>query len=252
VEEDSRRLRPDATRPAILVTIRTAKAGADAATVARIHESAEFYANAVRMAGGDPILLRAGDPVPARFDGLLLSGGADVHPRFYGQAIDDGIRETLTIDDARDALEMPLARRALHDDLPILCICRGAQVINVAAGGTLWQDLSLAGISPPHHNQDGRLSYWEYGHEVRVDARSRLETLVGAGTVGVNTYHHQAVADPAPGFVVTARAADGTVEGIESTAHRFVVGVQWHPERLVRHHAVHRGLFEGFVDAARP
>jgi putative glutamine amidotransferase len=203
------------------------------------------------MAGGEPILLRAGDPVPGDFDALLLSGGADVHPRFYGQTIDAGVRDTLTIDDPRDTLELPLAREALRDDLPILCICRGAQVINVAAGGTLWQDLSLAGVSPPAHNQDGRLEYWEYGHEVRVDAGTRLAVLVGTGAVGVNTYHHQAVADPAPGFLVTAYAADGTVEGIESREHRFVVGVQWHPERLVGHHTVHRGLFEGLVAAAR-
>jgi putative glutamine amidotransferase len=219
--------------------------------VARIHESAEFYANAVRRAGGDPILVKAGDQVPDAFDALLLSGGADVHPAFYGQSIDSTVQETLTIDGPRDALELPLARQALQDDVPILCICRGAQVINVAAGGTLWQDLSLAGVSPPAHNQDGRLDYWEYGHEVRVAAASRLAALVGSGSVGVNTYHHQAVADPAPGFVVTAHASDGTVEGIESQEHRFVVGVQWHPERLVGHHAVHRGLFEGLVAAAR-
>lgn len=244
-------MRPNGTHPRILITTRTPKPDADAAAVARIQESAEFYANAVRMADGEPIMIKAGDAVPSAFDGLLLSGGADIHPRFYGQSIDAVVRETLTIDDPRDALELPLARRALRDDLPILCICRGAQVINVAAGGTLWQDLSLAGVSPPRHNQDGRLEYWEYGHEVRVDAGSRLAALVGGGSVGVNTYHHQAVADPASGFAVTARAADGTIEGIESREHRFVVGVQWHPERLVGHHAVHRGLFQGLVDAVR-
>jgi putative glutamine amidotransferase len=234
-----------------MVTTRRAPAGADAAAVERVAVSARCYADAVREAGGEPILVAAGDRIPDHYDGLLLSGGADVHPRFYGQSIDESIRDTLTIDDARDALEVPVARKALEDDLPVLSICRGIQVLNVAAGGTLWQDLSLAQVSPRFHNQDGRLESWEYGQQVVVEIGTLLAGMVGQGFVGVNTYHHQAVGNPAPGFRVTALAPDGVIEGIESTHHRFAVGVQWHPERLVKHHRLHRGLFARFVEAAR-
>lgn len=238
-------------QPRILVTVRRTPADADAATSYRYARSRRAYADAVRAAGGQPILLAAGDPVPETFDGVLFAGGADVHPRYYGQTIDETVRETLTIDDARDAMEIALASRALEADLPIFCICRGVQLINVAAGGTLWQDLSLAAIDPQTHFQNDRLESWEIGHQVAVDSGTHLTQALGTGAVGVNTYHHQAVATPAPGFRVTARAADGTVEGLESTKHRYVVGVQWHPERMVSHHPLHRRLFERLVAAAR-
>jgi putative glutamine amidotransferase len=240
----------DADRPRILVTVRRPARGADAAAVERIAVSTRYYADAVRAAGGEPLLVGAGDPVPERYDGLLLSGGADVHPRYYRQTIDESVQATLTIDGPRDELEIPLARRALDDDRPTLCICRGIQVINVAAGGTLWQDLVLAGVDPRAHNQDGRLESWECGQHVVVDAGSRLAGIVGQGLVGVNTYHHQAVAAPAPGFRVCALSTDGVIEGIESPHHQFIVGVQWHPERLVARHTLHRSLFARLVEAA--
>ncbi|MDR7419807.1 MAG: gamma-glutamyl-gamma-aminobutyrate hydrolase family protein [Armatimonadota bacterium] len=235
----------------MLVTIRRAPPDADAAEVERLDASARYYADAVRAAGGEPLLVGAGDAVPDAYDGLLLSGGADVHPRYYGQTVNESVRNTLTIDDARDALEIPLARQALEADLPMFCICRGIQMLNVAAGGTLWQDISLAGVDRRAHNQDGRLESWECGQQVVVEAGTRLADMVGQGFVGVNTYHHQAVADPAPGFRVTALSTDGLIEGLESTQHRFVVGVQWHPERLVTRHARHRALFAQFVEAMR-
>ncbi len=238
-------------RPRILVTTRRPKAGADTATIDRVARSIRYYVDAVRDAGGEPVVVRAGDPMPSDYDGLLFSGGADVHPRYYGETIDESVRETLTIDDARDAMEMSLARAALADDLPMLCICRGVQLINVAAGGTLWQDLSLATVDPQEHFQEGRLETWQAAHDVAVDAGTRLADVIGDGPIGVNTYHHQAVKDPAPGFRVVARAADGTVEAIESERHHCVIGVQWHPERMVSHHPLQRRLFSRLVDAAR-
>jgi len=245
-EETNLPSHPD--RPRILITVRRALNGELPARLAR---SIKFYADAVYAAGGDPVVVATGDSVPEHYDGLLLAGGADVDPRHYGQPIDARIEQTLTIDDARDALELPLTRAALEDDVAMLCICRGVQLINVAAGGTLWQDLSLARVDPAVHNQDGRLETWEIAHSAAVDTGSRLADVVGDGTIGVNTFHHQAVAEPAPGFTVTARAPDGTIEGIESRQHRFVVGVQWHPERMVGHHPRHRALFERFVASAR-
>jgi putative glutamine amidotransferase len=244
-------MRLSGDRPRILVTVRKAAPGADAAILERTALSTRRYAEAVRLAGGDPIVVGAGDSLPAAYDGLLLSGGADIHPRYYGQEIDEAVGATITLDEARDALEIPLARRALEADLPMLCICRGIQTLNVAAGGTLWQDVSLIGVDPQAHNQDGRLESWEYGQQVVVDPDTMLSSMVGEGWLGVNTYHHQAVRDAARGFRVTARAPDGIVEGMESRQHRFIVGIQWHPERLVSHHPVHRALFARFVDAAR-
>lgn len=238
-------------RPRILVTARRVPGDADAATVERYTRSRRYYTDAVRAAGGTPLVVAAGDPIPESYDGILFSGGADVHPRYYGQAIEESVRTTLVIDDERDALELALARRALDADVPIFCICRGVQLINVAAGGTLWQDLSLASVDPTAHYQDGRLESWEVAHTADVQARTALAGIVGSGAVGVNTFHHQAVAVPAKGFRVTARAPDGTVEGLESTQHRFVVGVQWHPERMVTHYAVQRRLFERLVAASR-
>jgi putative glutamine amidotransferase len=244
-------MRSDAPAPLVLVTARRAPADAAPATVERYARSTAYYADAVRDAGAKPLVVRAGDPIPEEYDAVLFSGGADVHPCYYGQTINESVRGTLTIDDARDTLELDLARRALDADLPIFCICRGVQLINVAAGGTLWQDLALAGVDPAGHFQDGRRETWEVDHEVMVESATTLAGIVGAGPVGVNTYHHQAVDAPAPGFRVVARAADGTIEGIESTRHRYVVGVQWHPERMVSHYALQRRLFARFVEATR-
>ncbi|HET8679895.1 MAG TPA: gamma-glutamyl-gamma-aminobutyrate hydrolase family protein [bacterium] len=239
------------SRPRILVTARRPQLGADKTTIDRVARSIRYYVDAVRDAGGEPIVVRAGDPMPADYDGLLLSGGADVHPRYYGEVINESVRDTLSIDDARDAMEMTLAQSALEADLPMLCICRGIQLINVAAGGTLWQDLSLATVDPVGHFQEGRLETWEAGHDVAVDAGTRLAEIMGDGSVGVNSYHHQAVREPAPGFCVVARAEDGTVEGIESERHSCIIGVQWHPERMVSHHPLQRRLFSRLVEAAR-
>ncbi|MDI6771221.1 MAG: gamma-glutamyl-gamma-aminobutyrate hydrolase family protein [bacterium] len=208
------------------------------------------YVDAVRLAGGDPIVVGPGDPLPGAFDGLLLSGGEDVHPRHYGQEIAAPVQETLKIDEARDLMELDLAHAALRADLPVLCICRGAQLMNVAAGGTLWQDLSLAGIPSSAHYQSGG-DFWETSHEVVVEPGSRLAAILGAGPLPVNSYHHQAVAEAASGFAITSRAPDGTIESLEGRRHRWVMAIQWHPERLVRHHPVQLRLFTRFVEEAR-
>lgn len=236
-EGSSRPMRPESGLPIILIT---AKKGS----------VPHRYVDAVRLAGGRPVVASPGDLLPEAFDGLLLSGGGDVHPRHYGQEIVASVQDTLTIDEARDLMELDLARAALRNDLPVLCICRGAQVMNVAAGGTLWQDLSLAGIPSSSHYQSGG-DYWETSHEVIVEPEGRLAEVLGTGTLPANSYHHQAVAEAAPGFAITSRAPDGTIESLESTQHRWVMAVQWHPERLVRHHPIQLRLFTRLVDEAR-
>ena len=192
------------------------------------------------------------DPAPsalAACDGLLLTGGVDVDPALYG---DSTRHPTVEIDAQRDAYELALAREAIARDLPILAICRGVQVLNVAAGGTLIQDIPSGltttlshSITEPKH---------AVAHDVQVVSGTRLSALlapaIGAGDrLAVNSRHHQAVKQTAPGFVVSATAPDGIVEAIERPTARFCIGVQWHPENFWRT-GEFKGLFEGFVKAA--
>ena len=181
-------------------------------------------------------------------DGLLLTGGADVDPKYYG---DTDRHPTIKVDPARDEYELALTREALARDMPIFAICRGVQLLNVAAGGTLIQDLPSQHPSSVTHRMkdppDPKV------HAVSVEPGSRLAGLLGAAAadpLAVNSRHHQAVRQVAPGFVVSATAPDGVVEGIEAPTLRFCVGVQWHPEDYWRT-GDFRPLFTGFVRASR-
>jgi putative glutamine amidotransferase len=183
-----------------------------------------------------------------RLDGLLLTGGADVDPKHYGEAIHEKCGQ---IDQVRDTVELTLTRWALAEGLPILAICRGIQVLNVAAGGTLYQD--IASQMPGSLKHDCWPDYPRNypAHQVTVNGDSILAAVLGQGRVAVNSTHHQAVKDLAPGFRVVARALDGVIEAIEGCGHPFAVGVQWHPEELVEDAPPMRRLFEEFVSAAR-
>ncbi len=231
-------------RPTVAVTAKRS----DAAWVA---ERVQLSLNAVAAAGGDSLLLapdNSGDVDFALEDsahGLLLSGGGDIHPRHYGQPLAGS--EPDSIDERRDDLELTLARAALAADLPILAICRGVQVLNVALGGGLVQHVD--GHRDQRPNRTLR-------HDVRVTPGSRLARLLGCdGAIQTNSSHHQAIDDSclAPGLRATARSLpdDHVIEGVESPAHRWVVGVQWHPERVTEVPAVHQRLFSDFVAAAR-
>ncbi|MGE5198814.1 MAG: gamma-glutamyl-gamma-aminobutyrate hydrolase family protein, partial [Rhodospirillaceae bacterium] len=194
------------------------------------------YVASVTLAGGRPWELShdadSVESVLASCDGLLLTGGADVAPERYGEAR----HPTVTgVDAARDEYEIALVRAALAADLPILAICRGLQVMNVAAGGSLVQDIpSQVGTTVPHQVPSPKAAI---AHDVGVVAGSRLAELVADGIVGgrlpVNSRHHQAVQRIAAGFVVTAEAPDGVIEALERPESRFCVGVQWHPENFV-------------------
>jgi putative glutamine amidotransferase len=214
------------------------------------------YLTALRRAGGSPKVLQADrDPLPAALndcDGVMLTGGADVNPEHYG---DDERHPALSIDSARDHYELALTKEAFARNLPILAICRGLQLLNVAAGGTLVQDIptqfetSLIHRKPELKRSTTRL------HHVQIKEGSRLADLLRpitdqSGQVVVNSRHHQAVRRVAPGFVVSATAPDGLVEAVERSGPGFCIGVQWHPENFWRT-GEFRTLFEGLVTAAR-
>lgn len=202
----------------------------------------ERYVAALRSAGALVVSLLPGDPAPAEFDGLCLAGGEDVHPSRYGAAAEG----SGPIDTDRDALELALLERALRADLPVLGICRGFQLLNVAFGGRLIQ------------HRDGHRPVPGKGgevvpHEVAAAPGSLLARIVGTAPHTVNSRHHQVVDDRslAPGLVATARV-DGLVEALESPTHRFVLGVQWHPERKAEVAPQATRVFDAFVQAATP
>lgn len=202
------------------------------------------YAQRVREAGGVPLLLPPGPvelEVLGALDGLLLSGGEDVAPGYYGEA---ALPQLGTVDADRDTQELPLAAAAAERQMPILAICRGTQLLNVALGGTLYQDLAVQHAGALNHAQDRPVH--ESTHDVRLAPDSLLARLAGAPGLPVNTFHHQAVKVLAPGLEATAWASDGVVEAFEGT-RGWTVGVQWHPE--LQPGAFTRGLFEAFVAA---
>jgi gamma-glutamyl-gamma-aminobutyrate hydrolase PuuD len=179
-------------------------------------------------------------------DGLLLSGGPDVSPARYGQ---EPAPETGPVDEPRDVLELGLLDAALVRDLPVLAICRGQQLLNVALGGALVQhipgDAHRAILEPDPRAGESR---W---HDVTIQEGSTLAGLIGAGTVHTNSRHHQAIPDDAlgQGLTITARSADGIIEGLEATGRRWLLAVQWHPERDEVAERF-RPLFDSFVAAA--
>jgi len=211
------------------------------------------YFDALEGGGGTPLGIGASLSEPRLrelfdlCDGLCLPGGPDVEPELYGEATRDDC--AVEVDHELDRSELLLARWALEADKPILAICRGAQVLNVALGGTLWQDVGTQGATEHNHSQDG--SRQELTHNIDVAADSRLHAIAGEKLVDVNSMHHQALRDIGRDLVVSARAHDGLVEAVEHPGRRFVVGLQCHPEELYLEREWARRLFADFVAAAR-
>jgi putative glutamine amidotransferase len=209
----------------------------------------ENYATAVVRAGGLPILLphepEQADAYLALIDGLVVTGGAfDVDPALFGA----GTRHaTVTTKDRRTAFELAITRGAAAVDKPVLGICGGQQLLNVALGGTLIQHIPDEVAGALAHEQPNPRT--EPGHVVHVTEGTLLRRITGLAELPVNSAHHQAVKDLAPGFVVDAVAPDGVVEGIENPHRHFLIGVQWHPE-----YAISEGdtrLFAAFIAAAQ-
>ncbi len=208
----------------------------------------ENYCNAVRHAGGLPVLLPhepdAAELYLDRVDGLIVTGGGfDVDPALFGAT---SRHPTVTTKDRRTAFELSATRGALARGMPVLGICGGQQLLNVALGGTLIQHIpdEVAGALP--HRQPNPRN--EPGHEVRIVAGTLLYRIAGAGRLAVNSAHHQAVKDAGPGVVIDAVAEDGVIEGIEDPRRHFCLGVQWHPEFEINE--ADRHIFRAFVAAA--
>jgi putative glutamine amidotransferase len=211
------------------------------------------YVRAVLRSGGVPLVL---SPLLGAehnailldgLDGLLLSGGEDIDPAHYGQDPHPGLGD---VDPVRDAFELAIFRDAVALGLPVLAICRGIQLVNVAMGGTLWQDIPSERPGSLRHAQATERD--DRTHEVDLVEGSRLSRALGVTRCHVNSFHHQSIRDLAPGLEVTGRAPDGEIEGVESAEDGpWVLAVQWHPEEFHHHgQAPDHGLFDALIREA--
>jgi putative glutamine amidotransferase len=228
------------TRPLIGITtyVTTARWGYWDREVALVPAA---YVQAVEQAGGRPVLIppsdEAVDETLAALDGLVFSGGSDLDPELYDQEPHD---ETFGIVPQRDRAELALLEAALERDLPVLAVCRGSQVLNVARGGDLVQHLPDVVGDEKHKHTPGTFA----DHDVTLEPGTRLADLLGAHAP-VKSHHHQGFGRVGEGLRVAAHAEDGTIEAVEDPSHRFAFGVLWHPEA-----GEDRKLFEGLVAAA--
>ncbi len=214
----------------------------------------QAYAQAIADHGGAPLMIPSlsdGDVLASLYellDGLLLAGGPDVDPSYYHEPR----HESVEVDEGLDKAEQYLIRRALEDDLPVLGICRGVQLLNVVGGGTLYQDLPTH--QPGGHDHAVSSHGRRYpAHTITVVPGTKLATILAQSELRplpVNTLHHQGLREVAAGFRINAVADDGLVEGIEDPRHSFVLGVQCHPEELYAGSPVWRDLFRAFVAEA--
>ncbi|MGW8376227.1 gamma-glutamyl-gamma-aminobutyrate hydrolase family protein [Streptomyces sp. ODS28] len=236
--------------------------------------TARALAEAVLRAGGEPFMMLPGPPEEAaarlaRCDGLLLPGGGDLSPRLYA----DGTahRSVYDVDEAQDAFDLALVRSALDAELPVLAVCRGLQVANVALGGTLRQDMGdVGGLAEGGSAKSGPaesgaaeggsaeggsvergVAHRHLVHAVGLEPGSTVARAMGAEKAEVSCFHHQCVDRLGTGLAVTARAADGTPEGLELPSRTgWFTAVQWHPEDTAESHPAQQGLFDALVRAA--
>jgi putative glutamine amidotransferase len=216
-----------------------------------IYGNNRSYVHALEAAGGVPVLIpmlndfTALDPLLARLDGLLLPGGVDVQPSRYGEEKHPLTEEA---DTQLDQFELSLTSWALKEDVPILGICRGMQVINVALSGSLYQDLSDQYPGSIRHSQRD-LPRTHLSHHIIVEPGSQVESLLGTQELWVNSLHHQAVKTPGKGVHISGQARDGVAELLEVPGHRFVIAVQGHPEEIYTTVSAFANLFSAFVQA---
>jgi putative glutamine amidotransferase len=213
------------------------------------------YSDCIQAVGGLPVIVPLTthrstlEQILSRCHGLLLTGGGDVCEMLYHRPLTEGERATLSgCNEVRDQMEMLLTRAALLARVPVLGICRGMQLLNLAAGGTLIPDIRLARPDAIRHRTEGAGPVM---HPVTWDMATNLGDLMGARCATVNSTHHQAVDRPAPGFKVAARATDGIIEAVEMPGETLVAGVQFHPERMVNGETMFLRLFALLVESAR-
>jgi len=243
-------------RPTIGITTQSLQAidGIPAALPASVVMNQRYY-EAVAAAGAAPVLIPLLDDVDAlratyeACAGIMIPGGVDMDPGTYGEAPHERLGR---VDPARDRVELQLTRWAIEDRKPLLGLCRGLQVINVAAGGTLYQDLDAQLDGAIRHDYFPTYGFdRDYvSHDVAVAPASRLRSLVEIDQLPVNSMHHQGVKRLGAGLVACAHAADGLIEAVESVNGHWMVGVQWHPEVFEADDPHTRELFRGFVRAA--
>jgi putative glutamine amidotransferase len=210
------------------------------------------YVRSILFAGGTPIvlpILSDQEQIEQQIeliDGLLLSGGCDVHPHFYKEEPHPLLQDLCP---ERDLHEIQLVQLAHQSRKPILGICRGAQLLNVAFGGTLYQDVSLHSNQVYQHIQQAQVHV--AAHEIKILEHSILKKTMEVSHTTINSFHHQSVKKVAPGFRINAVAGDGIIEGIEKEDSSFIIGVQWHPELMADKQEETRKLFEGLVKASQ-
>ena len=243
-------------RPTIGITTQSLQAidGIPPALPASVVMNQRYY-EAVAAAGAAPVLIPLLDDIDAlratyeACAGIMIPGGVDMDPGTYGEAPHERLGR---VDPARDRVELQLTRWAIEDRKPLLGLCRGLQVINVAAGGTLYQDLDAQLDGAIRHDYFPTFGFdRDYvSHDVAVAPASRLRSLVEIDQLPVNSMHHQGVKRLGAGLVACAHAADGLIEAVESVNGHWMVGVQWHPEVFEADDPHTRELFRGFVRAA--
>jgi putative glutamine amidotransferase len=216
----------------------------------RIDYTFEEYGRAIRSCGGAPVLIPVAQSrktlqtVLGRMDGLVLSGGPDIHPKFYNE---QPLPEMGEIDEDLDRMELEIAKMAFQRNFPILAICRGIQVLNVSRGGTLYQDIPTQVPESINHLQKTDKAIQT--HIIRIEGKTLFHRLFRKREIWVNGKHHQAIKDLSPDFAVSARAKDGIIEALECPSRQFVLGVQWHPEGMWEKDPYSKKLFRAFVQA---
>ncbi len=207
------------------------------------------YTCAVEQHGGVVRCITPGEePSISGLDGLLLTGGGDIHPDYFHQPWHPSLKY---VNEARDELEIPLFQQALEADIPVFGICRGIQIMSIAMAGSLYQDIE--DTVPRDTLCHTRVGITDSRHDIEIDDGSLLRHIVGGRVAEVNSAHHQAVNELGEGFVVTARTEDGIIEAMENPSKRFMLGVQYHPERMLKEHELREHgakLFEAFIRAA--
>jgi putative glutamine amidotransferase len=226
-------------------------AGQRADNARPIYGNNRSYVHAVESAGGVPVLipllgdLEGLNSLLPRLDGLLLSGGIDIEPAQYGEEPHAALG---AVDPHLDALELALARWAIEEDIPTLGICRGHQILNVARGGSLYQDLAAQYPGSLQHANWDKPRNTKI-HRVEMEADSQFADILGTRSIEANSLHHQAIKKVGYGIRITGYSEDGVVEMIEMPDHRFMLGVQGHPEELYQDDPAWANLFRAFVDA---